>query len=481
MIDTGAIRNIVLDFALQGKLTLQLKSDGSADELYKKVQEERASSIKKGEISKKKLLPIQEVEKPFVIPTNWKWIRLGDLSKSIQYGYNAPAKSEGSIKMVRISDIQDNKVMWDTVPYCEIDEDSVESYLLHENDILFARTGGTVGKSYIVSDIPEKAVFAGYLIRTSYSLSLNSKYMKYFMESRLYWKQLQSGTIATAQPNCNGKTLSKMIVPLPPAAEQIRIVDKVDAIFSLLSTVDDLQTKYAADRDVLKSKLINAAICGKLTKQLPEDGTAEELYQQIQEEKKRLEKEGKIKKSKTLSEIMNEEIPFEIPRNWKWLKITDIASVVTDGEHKTPKRISDFKGYYLLSARNVLNGKISLDDVDYVDADEYDNISKRCNPQRGDVLISCSGTVGRVAVVEDDNKYVMVRSAAMIRAIMLNPKYLMYVLQSSNLQLQIERSAKQTAQANLFQKEIRNLRIPLPPFSEQQRIVDTVDSLIENM
>ena len=132
--------------------------------------------------------------------------------------------------MVRISDIQGNKVLWDSVPYCDIDEDIIENYLLKPNDILFARTGGTVGKSYLVKDVPEKAIYAGYLIRTRYSDSLCSEYLKYFMQSELYWIQLRNGTIATAQPNCNGKTLANMLVPLPPLSEQKRIVAKIEEV-----------------------------------------------------------------------------------------------------------------------------------------------------------------------------------------------------------------------------------------------------------
>lgn len=234
--DLATLKSKIIDAGIRGKLTEQLSDDGDAESLYAQIQEEKAKLIKEGKIKKEKPLPdITEEEIPFEIPKNWKWIRWGDLSEKIQYGYNAPAKSSGRIRMVRISDIQGGKVQWDSVPFCDIDEDNIEDYLLHENDILFARTGGTVGKSYIVSEIPEDAVFAGYLIRTSYSSDIYAPYMKYFMESALYWKQLQSGTIATAQPNCNGKTLAKMIVPFPPYAEQRRIAEKIDNVLYVLT------------------------------------------------------------------------------------------------------------------------------------------------------------------------------------------------------------------------------------------------------
>ena len=170
-------------------------------------------------------------EIPFEIPANWKWVRWVNLSFSIQYGFNAPALTSGRIRMIRISDIQNNEISWNTVPYCNIQVDEIQDYLLKPNDILFARTGGTVGKSYLVSTVPYETIYAGYLIRTRYSSNLIPSYMKYFMESPLYWEQLREGTIATAQPNCNGKTLAKMLIPLPPIAEQKRIVDKLDQLF----------------------------------------------------------------------------------------------------------------------------------------------------------------------------------------------------------------------------------------------------------
>ncbi len=136
--------------------------------------------------------------------------------------------------MVRISDIHDNSVIWNNVPFCDIEECEIETYLLKNNDILFARTGGTVGKSFLVENISENAIYAGYLIRTRYSNLLCPKYLKSFMESSLYWEQLKDGTIATAQPNCNGKTLSKMLIPIPPSKEQQRITAKIIQIEKML-------------------------------------------------------------------------------------------------------------------------------------------------------------------------------------------------------------------------------------------------------
>ncbi len=224
----------ILQMAIQGKLVPQDASEGTGEELYRQIQAEKQALIKAGKIKKEKPLPeIAEDEIPFEIPESWKWVRWGDLSESIQYGYNAPAQENGRIRMVRISDIQNSRVLWETVPYCEISEQEIPTYLLAPNDILFARTGGTVGKSYLVKNVPEEAIYAGYLIRTRYSSQLCPEYMKYFMNSQLYWNQLRSGTIATAQPNCNGKTLSKMILPLPSLSEQKRIVAKLEEILPL--------------------------------------------------------------------------------------------------------------------------------------------------------------------------------------------------------------------------------------------------------
>ena len=241
-------RKRTLTLAIQGKLVPQDSNDEPASVLLERIRAEKKAKLGKKFVDSyiykgddncyyehiAGRAQDELVEVPFDIPDSWAWVRWGNLSFSIQYGYNAPAKESGRIKMVRISDIHNNEVDWEHVPFCEINECDIETYLLKENDILFARTGGTVGKSYLVTSVPEEAIYAGYLIRTQYSDQLSAQYLKYFMESSLYWMQLKDGTIATAQPNCNGQTLSKMILPLPPLAEQNRIVAKINEIFAML-------------------------------------------------------------------------------------------------------------------------------------------------------------------------------------------------------------------------------------------------------
>lgn len=247
-----ALKKSILQEAVQGKLVSQDPSDESAEALLERIRVEKQRLIKEGKIKKdkhesvifrrdnshyEKLDGVERCiddELPFEIPETWAWVRWGSIAESIQYGYNAPAKQEGRIRMVRISDIHENAVAWSSIPFCDIDDSDIPTYLLQPNDILFARTGGTVGKSFLVIEVPCESIYAGYLIRTRYSSLLCPHYLKYFMESPLYWQQLKSGTTATAQPNCNGQTLAKMLLPLPPAKEQWRIVENLVRTFAMI-------------------------------------------------------------------------------------------------------------------------------------------------------------------------------------------------------------------------------------------------------
>ena len=473
------LKNSILQLAVQGKLVEQRAEEGTAEELYKKIQAEKQKLTAEKKIKKEKPLPeITAEEIPFDIPESWKWVRWGELSESIQYGYNAPAKDIGVLKMVRISDIQDGKVMWENVPFCEIDDDEIETYLLEKNDILFARTGGTVGKSFLVKDVPERAIYAGYLIRTRYSKLLCPEYLKYFMKSELYWKQLKNGTIATAQPNCNGKTLSKMILPLPPVEEQKRIVAKIEELLPQIDRYEKAWSKLEEfnkhfPEDMQKS-ILQYAVQGKLVEQRAEEGTAEELYKKIQAEKQKLTAEKKIKKEKPLPEITAEEIPFDIPESWKWVRLGEIGFTNIGLTYK-PKDVCSENGTIVLRSSNIQNGKLIFNDIVRVSTNIPDN--KMC--QKDDILICARNgskrLVGKAAII-DKNGMSFGAFMAVFRSICNH--YILYIINSAYFRNTLLKDTGTTTINQITQEMLRTFLVPLPPLEEQKRIVAKIEKLL---
>ena len=470
-------REHILDLAIRGKLVDQRPEEGTAEDLYQQIQEEKQNLIKEGKLKKEKTLaPIEDDEIPFDIPENWKWVRWENLSKFIQYGLNEPAKSSGEFKYVRISDIQDGKVNWENTPYCDISSAEAKSYLLKSNDILFARTGGTVGKSFLVENVPCDAVFAGYLIRTQCSDNVCPKYCKLFMESNLYWNQLRSGTVATAQPNCNGTTLSKMMIPLPPLAEQKRIVAKVESYLSVIEKAEDLLKRKVDLDGQIKEKILQMAIQGKLVDQRPEEGTAEDLYQQIQEEKQNLIKEGKLKKEKTLAPIEDDEIPFDIPENWKWVRWENLSKFIQYGLNEPAKSSGEFK-YVRIS--DIQDGKVNWENTPYCDISSAE--AKSYLLKSNDILFArTGGTVGKSFLVEN------VPCDAVFAGYLIRtqcsdnvcPKYCKLFMESNLYWNQLRSGTVATAQPNCNGTTLSKMMIPLPPLAEQKRIVAKVEELL---
>lgn len=475
----------ILQYAIQGKLVEQRPEEGTGEELYRQIQAEKQRLIKEGKIKKEKALPeISEDEFPFEIPESWRWVRWGYLSQSIQYGYNAPAQDVGRIKMVRISDIQDGKVLWDTVPYCEIREEAMPTYLLQKNDILFARTGGTVGKSYLVKDVPEESIYAGYLIRTRYSSLLCPEYMKYFMESLLYWDQLRNGTIATAQPNCNGKTLSKMILPLPPLAEQKRIVAKIEELLlyvdryaAAYEKLEQFNAKFPED---MKKSILQYAIQGKLVEQRPEEGTGEELYQQILKEKKRLIKEGKIKKEKPLTEIAEDEIPFDIPESWKWVKVGSLAVVQSSKRVFEKDYVSDGIPFFRSKEIGDLYRNEPIKTELFIAEEHYNSLAEEYGvPQIGDILITSVGTIGNTWICDGRKFYYKDGNITQICGNQFfDSKYVECFLHSPLFEKQALSTVAGTAYSALTITKLKNLIMPLPPLAEQKRIVAKLEEIL---
>jgi type I restriction enzyme S subunit len=441
-------------------------------------------------------------EIPFEIPQGWEWERWGNISQSIQYGYNAPALEKGIIKMVRISDIQNNKVLWEKVPYCIIEEKDIETYLLEVNDILFARTGGTVGKSFLVEEVPEPAIYAGYLIRTRYSQELCPQYLKSFMESQLYWEQLKSGTIATAQPNCNGKTLGRILLPIPPKAEQIRLVQKLASLIPVLyryaKTQQDLDNLNEVINDKFKKSILQEAIQGKLVPQFSEEGTAHELLEQIQQEKQKLVKEGKLKKSALTNSVIYKsddnkyyerigdesiditgEIPFDLPDSWTWVRFGQYIKMSIG---KTPPRgetkywvngqypwisISDMSDYGLV--------KTTKETVSGCAKSMFGEISPV-----GTLIMSFKLTVGRTSLLSISayHNEAIISIYPFVDEDYRARNYLFHILPIiSNLGDYKDAIKGKT----LNSKSLNNLLLPLPPLNEQGRIVAMIEQLFDKL
>lgn len=485
--DTKKLRQKVLDLAIHGKLVKQDPNDEPASILLDRIRAEKARLVKEGKIKKSDLVekPISEDEIPFEVPEGWEWERWGNISLSIQYGYNAPAEPSGDIKMVRITDIQNNKVLWDSVPFCKISKEDIETYLLKPNDILFARTGGTVGKSFLVNEVPEPSIYAGYLIRTRYSNSLNPKYMKYFMESELYWSQLRDGTTSTAQPNCNGKTLSKMILPLPPLAEQHRIVKAVDDLFEQIDIIERSENELQEAANKTRDKLLNLAIQGHLVPQDPNEEPASVLLERIRAEKARLVKEGKLKLSKTEKSV-NKEISedFELPSNWIWAQLNDVCRVfgrIGFRGYTKDDLTTKNNGAITISPSNIIDGKMDFSNCTYISWEKYEE-SPEIKVNVGDILIVKTASVGKTAIVNGlPEKATVNPQVAVIKDIVIDPLYLSYFLQCPYAQLTIQDFVIGTAVPTFSQQKLMSMSIPLPPLSEQRRIVTKLEELLQEI
>ena len=369
------LKNSILMRAVQGKLVPQDPADEPASVLLAKIRAEKEQMMKDGKMKKEPISEIyvdssdnQHYEKigktvkciedeiPFEIPESWEWCRLSSLSSNIQYGYTASAQNFGNAKLLRITDIKDNIVDWNSVPYCDISNENLIKYKLNIRDIVIARTGGTIGKTYIVRDLDVLSVFASYLIRIVPIIGVNEEYLKIFMESPEYWRQLKEKSMGTGQPNINGKALGNLLIPLPPAIESIRIYHKLHIFSEPTKKYTDYYDKITSlDKEInvkLKQSLLQYAIQGKLVPQDPNDEPVSVLLEHIRTEKEQLIKEGKIKRDKNDSyiyrgsdnsyyekfadgTITDINVPFEIPNTWEWVRLKHIGEIIGGGTPST--------------------------------------------------------------------------------------------------------------------------------------------------
>lgn len=482
------LKNSILQLAIQGRLVEQRPEEGTAQELYQQIQAEKQRLIKEGKVKKEKPLPeITEDEKPFEIPESWMWCRLNDIvAKTVKRG-KSPTYIAKSNTLVFAQKCNTKAGYIDlSLAQC-LDETKLSKYPEEEfmlnNDIVLNSTGnGTLGRVgiYRNSDNPNGRPIVSdshvTIIRTN--IHVDSEFVFYALKYyQPYMEKLGSGS--TNQTELSAGVVKALLFPLPPLAEQKRIVAKIEELLPLVdryeaawTRLEDFNRRFPED---MKKSILQQAIQGKLVEQRPEGGTAQELYEEICTEKQRLIKEGKIKKEKPLPEITEDEKPFEIPESWMWVRFSEVVDV-RDGTHDTPKYVSE--GIPLVTSKNLVNGKIDFDTAKLISKEDATAINMRSEVNTGDILFAMIGTIGNPVLVEKDREF-CIKNMALFKPIgnrLFDMKYFLLFLQKE--QEQMKKSASGGVQAFVSLKFLRNYLLPLPPLTEQKRIVARLEELL---
>ena len=514
MIDTAALREKVLDLAIRGKLVPQDPTDEPASVLLERIHEQKLQMVREGKLKAKDVKDdtiifkgddncyyekfsdgtiknIQD-EIPFDLPDGWSWCRLNSISSSIQYGLNKSAEQIGTHKLLRITDIQDGFVDWNNVPYTTIDE--YDKYQLRVNDIVFARTGATVGKSYIIKEVPFPTVYASYLIRIRVFDSVCADYIYAFFNSGCYWGQITDKSIGVGQPNCNGTSLSQLFIPIPPIAEQLRVLDKAKESLTLVRSIEKSEKTINESKTLLKSKILELAIQGKLVPQDENDEPAGVLLERIRAERKaKLGKkyvESYIYKGddncyyeKVGSTVKNitDQIPFSIPQNWSFVRLKELAKVVSGVSYDKRDICND--GIRIIRGGNISNLSIVLlpDDV-FLPQKYYDN-EKEVKTE-DIVIVASTGSkiaIGRPAFA--DKSFPQTQIGAFLRIV--RPyvpnvyQYLKCPFASNYYREHISDLVHGNTINNIKTEYLDEFIIPFPPIREQKEIANKVKILMD--
>lgn len=481
------LKNSILQLAIQGKLVEQRPEEGTAEELCQLLQAKKQHLIKEGKIKKEKSLPeITEDDTPFDIPENWKWVRLGYLVQVIGgISYNKDDITKEGLRILRGGNIQNMKVL--------VEDDDVflppkydnEDKRIRLGDILIVASTGSktvIGKAgYVDRDIPNTMIGAFLRICRSYSLEIVD-YLRYIFDSNLYRMHIRDKSQGTNINNVKETYITELAIPLPPLAEQKRIVAKIEELLPYIeryerawSKLEELNKRFPID---LQKSILQMAIQGKLVEQRPEEGTGEELYQHIQDEKQRLLKEGKIKKEKTLPEITEDEIPFDIPESWKWVRVSSIVTLNPKNDIPDDTEVgfvpmtlvSDgFKNQHTFEIKKWKDIKSGF--THFANNDVGVAKITPCFQNRKSVIFKALPNSFGAGTTE----------LSIVRVInnSLCPEYLLWFFKTDYFITNGVKSFTGTAgQQRIHKDYLATCLIPLPPLAEQKRIVAKVEHLL---
>lgn len=483
------LKTSILQLAIQGKLVPQLPEEGTGEELYQQIQAEKQSLIKAGKIKKEKpLSEITEDEIPFDIPETWQWVRIRDYCADVFSGKSPVyVKHETKYRIVGQASNQQNGLDFSQVKYTneEFWYAMDERYFLKTNDILLNTLGnGTLGRSGIVTNLPYPLLTDGHLFVFRFNNEVQAKYFYYYLQLRRAEIEKNANGSTNQTFLSLGKTVS-WIVPIPSLAEQKRIVAKIEELLPLIdryeqawSRLENFNKRFPVD---MQKSILQMAIQGKLVPQLPEEGTGEELFRQIQAEKQRLIKAGTIKKEKPLPEITDDEIPFDIPDSWKWVHLQSLCSLIGDIDHNMPKSVDPKEGVLFLSAKDLLDdGTINYtDNVKYISQNDFERLSRKALPRRNDIIYSRIGAaLGKARVVKSDVTFLVSYSCCVIRPLFVDVKFLRYYLESPLILAHSVKARQSIGVPDLGMGEIKKYLVALPSLAEQKRIVAKLEEIL---
>lgn len=481
------LKNSILQLAVQGKLVEQRAEEGTARELIEQIKLEREQLIKDKKIKKSKPLPeITEDEIPFEIPESWEWVRVGEVGSLTRgSGIKRTEVIEDGYPCIRYGELYTTyRTKFEKTVSFVTKELFDKCHKIHTGDVAMTLTGENKTDIAMAVTYEGKDTIAmgGDMTCWSHHM-MNPLYLVYFINSPYAISCKRNISTGDIIIHISNDKLSTILMPVPPLEEQHRIVAKIEGIlpyidqyYKAYTQLETFNKKFPED---MKKSILQMAMQGKLVEQRPEEGTADELYEQIVAEKAQLIKDGKIKKEKLLPEITEDEIPFEIPSSWRWVRLGTIVSVYGGKRIPAGTRLSENDtGHKYIRVADMKDETVSLDDIKYITDEIYEKI-KQYFITSDDIYITVAGTIGRVGVVPRElNNANLTENADKLVFRRLDKMYLCRMLNSEVVQHQIREATTQVGQPKLAIARIQKLIVPLPPLEEQKRIVAKIEELL---
>lgn len=479
MIDTGALRKEIINLAVQGKLVSQKSDEGDTEDIYDLLR-------KKG---KKTFADISEENMSFSIPNSWRWGTLSDLTFDNELNDGNWVLKEdmvdfGPVKLIQLGNIGDCKYIEKGYKYLT-EEHFLElnSRQIYPGYLLINRLVVKDMYSCIIPDVKGILMTAVDVCWVAPNIEhYNIEYVMYALSSNDFRNKVQSLGHGVTRFRISKTNLINIAFPIPPISEQNRIVKKIKELFKLLDRIDALQTQYSSDLEVLKSKIIDAGIQGKLTEQLPEDGTAEELLEQIEIQKNTILKNRKGRVDKKIKAI-DGDFPYEIPSHWKWIRFGNIGlfkkgpfgSALTKSMF-VPKGKNTVKVY---EQQHAINKDNTLGTY-YITREYFDDSMSGFEVLPGDIIVSCAGTIGETYIMPDDIEQGIINQALMRVTLAegVNRKFFQYYF-DANLKKSAQNESNGSAIKNIPPFDVmKNWYFPIPPLEEQERIVEKIENIL---